>query len=649
MAEPKTLWEPSQETVDKANITAFARWLEGEGVGTRGYEELRTWSVEHIERFWESFSSFSGVRWTAPYSTPLERRAMPGAKWFPGGRLNYAEHVFARRDPGGIAMIATTESDPLRVVSWSELEKKTAAFAESLRGMGVGRGDRVAAYLPNVPEAVIALLACASIGAVWSSCAPDFGALSAVERFRQIEPKVLIGTYGYDYRGNWNPRADVVSHLRESVPSVEHTVMVGRELGATDRLDHWDDLTRSGPKLTFEQVEFDHPIWIVFSSGTTGPPKAMVHGHGGILLEHLKALSLHNDLKVGDRMFWYTSTGWMMWNYLVSSLLLGSTVVLYEGDPLYPSASALWDLADETGMTFLGASAAYLRALAKSGAEPVSTHSLKRLRGIGSTGSALTVDSFDWVYSHAKKDVWLASISGGTDLVTAFVGGCPTLPVREGRIQCRYLGADIAAYDEEGRPVVGRMGELVLRQPMPSMPLYLWGDAGGERYRESYFGVFDGVWRHGDWIQIDEDGSCVIFGRSDATIKRMGIRMGTSEIYRVVESIPWVEDSLVVDMEFLGGRSYMPLFLVPRGGEVVDEERESEVKRRIRTDISPRFVPDEIVVVQEVPRTLNGKKVEVPVRRILLGAEPSTVYNPGSLKNPGAMEFFVSFARKMRE
>jgi acetoacetyl-CoA synthetase len=410
----------------------------------------------------------------------------------------------------------------------------------------------------------------------------------------------------------------------------------------------WDELVRPKARLEFERVPFEHPLWILYSSGTTGLPKPLVHGHGGILLEHLKTLSLHNDLGPSDTMFWYTSTGWMMWNYLVGALMLGSRVVLYEGDPLHPGPGALWDLADEAGITFLGASAAFVGASMRSGAEPLSSNSLRELRGFGSTGSALSTDGFEWLYAHVKRDLWVASISGGSDLCTAFVGGCPTLPVRSGEIQCRNLGADVAAFDESGREVVGEMGELVIRQPMPSMPLFLWGDESGERYRESYFGVFPGVWRHGDWISVNADGSCVIYGRSDATLKRMGVRVGTSEVYRVVESIPSVADSLVVDMEFLGGRSYMPLFVVLRGDARLDERLRDEIARRIRAELSPRLVPDEVVAVPEIPRTLSGKKVEVPVKRILLGSDPSRVYNPGSLRNPSSMQFFLEFARRVR-
>jgi acetoacetyl-CoA synthetase len=647
---PKILWEPTAETIEKANITVYSRWLEGQvDIVPTTYPELWRWSVEELEDFWESVWRYFGLRSSTPHTTALESRTMPGARWFPGSSVNYAEHIFAGRDSGKTAIIWKTEQSEPASVTWQELQRKVGAFAESLTAMGIGKGDRVAAYLPNVPETVISFLACASIGAVWSSCAPDFGTQSAVDRFKQIGPKALIASYGYTYRGKWNSKKDVVERIREAIPTIERTIMVGEESEGLSRSLQWEDLSRGAPKATFERVPFDHPLWIVYSSGTTGLPKPIVHGHGGILLEHLKTLSFHNNLGPDDRMFWYTSTGWMMWNYLVSALLLDSTIILYEGDPFYPDGDTLWSLADATGMTFMGASAAYVNALIKSGVDPRSAHSLRQLKGFGSTGSALTGDAFEWVYAHVKDDVWLTSVSGGTDLCTAFLGGCPILPVRAGEIQCRNLGADVAAFDERGVSVTGEMGELVIRQPMPSMPLFLWGDASGERYRESYFGVFPGVWRHGDWIKINEDGSCVIYGRSDATIKRMGVRMGTSEVYRVVESIPRVSDSLVIDMEFLGGRPYMPLFVVLKGDVKLDDSLRTEINQRIRSELSPKMIPDDIFSVPEIPRTLNGKKLEVPVRRIFLGAEPAKVYNPGSMKNPESMAFFIEFARTVKK
>ncbi len=650
MTTAKVLWEPTSDGIDKANITRYSRWLEAElDIGPTPYPELWRWSVEELEEFWDSVWRYFKVKSAEPHSAVLERRVMPGASWFPGAKLNYAEHVLSGRDPGKTAILTKTEGDELGALSWDEVGKKTAAFAESLRGLGVRKGDRVAAYLPNVPETVMSMLACASIGAVWSSCAPDFGSVSAVDRFKQIAPKILIATEGYAYKGKRVSKTDAVAQIREAIPSIERVITVGGE-GSTRGALHWGDLSsgRAGA-LGFEPLGFGDPLYVVYSSGTTGLPKPIVHGHGGMLLEHLKTLSFHNDLGPEDRMFWYTTTGWMMWNYLVSALLLDSTIVLYEGDPFYPGPEALWSLAEESGMTFMGASAAYVGAMMKSGYEPGENHNLGKLRGFGSTGSALTPDAFEWVYSRVKSDVWLASISGGTDLCTAFVGGCPVLPVRAGEIQCRNLGADVAAFDEGGRSVIDEMGELVIRQPMPSMPVFFWGDETGARYRESYFGVYPGVWRHGDWIRINVDGSCVIYGRSDATIKRMGVRMGTSEMYRVVESIPQVSDSLVVDMEFLGGRSYMPLFLVLRGGAELDDGLRDEVRRKIRAELSPKLVPDDIFSVPDIPRTINGKKLEVPVRRIFLGVEPSKVYNPGSLKNPDSMDYFIEFSRKIKK
>lgn len=642
--EGKTLWTPSKEEIEGANITRYTRWLENRTARSfPSYASLWRWSTENIEEFWESIWEYFEVWSSAPYTSVLRERKMPGARWFEGARLNYAEHVFRNRYDDDVALIVAAEGEEDSAVTWGELKSETAALAAFLREEGVKPGDRVAGYLPNCPEAIVGFLASASIGAVWSCCSPDFGARAVLDRFRQVAPKVFIGVEGYSYGGEWFDRQGVVEEVRASIPSIDTTMVTDtREKEGVAGAEDWVELGERSEPLEFARVPFDHPLWILYTSGTTGLPKPIVHGHGGMVLEQLKALSLHNDVRRGDRMFWYTSTGWMMWNYIVGALMLGSTVILYDGDPLHPDPGALWDLAQRTKMTLFGAGASYFEAVAKSGFDPRG-HYLRSLRGIGSTGSPLTSASFEWLYSKVKDDLWVASISGGTDVCTAFVGGNPTLPVVSGKIQCRYLGAAVAAFDESGSPVLGRVGELVVTRPMPSMPLYFWEDEDGSRYEESYFSVFPGVWRHGDWVRIDEDGTCVIYGRSDATIKRRGIRAGTSEIYGVVESIPEVADSLVVDLEYPGGKSFMPLFVVLRQGSVLDEGMRETIRRRVETDLSPKLVPDDVIQIQEVPRTLSGKKVEVPVKRVLMGEEPEKALSASSLKNPEAMKFFVEY------
>ncbi len=648
MPAGKLLWEPDPSTVRRSNMNSYAKWLEKRGNRFEDYKEMWQWSVEDIEGFWASIWKYFDV--AGVDYVPLRERVMPGAKWFDGSELNYAEQVF-RRKRDGLALVGRGEKGPERRVTWGELERKSAALAAKLREMGVEAGDRVAGFLPNTTEAVVALLACASVGAVWSCCSPDFGAPAVVDRFSQIRPKVLFAVDGYSYAGKWYDRAEVTESIVKSLPSLEHVVSVpsgseGRGVGgAVD----WGDATAGRSRPDYAQVPFDHPLWILYSSGTTGLPKPIVHGHGGILLEHLKALSLHNDIKPDDRFFWFTTTGWMMWNYLVGGLLAGATIVLYNGSPGYPDMDALWDLVDKTGITFMGVSAAFISACMKAGVEPVSNHGLKQLRGIGSTGSPLSPAGFEWAYSKVKQDVWLASICGGTDVCTAFIGGSPTLPVYSGEIQCRCLGAKVEAFDEAGAPVVGQVGELVLTEPMPSMPLFLWGDEDGSRYRQSYFEVFPGVWRHGDWVEITKRGTCIIFGRSDATIKRQGVRIGTAEIYRAVETLPEVADSLAVDVELRAERQSLILFVVPAAGRKVDAGTVGRIREKIRQDLSPRYVPDEVVEVPAIPHTLNGKKLEVPVKKVFLGVEPGKAANRDSLANPEALEHFAALAKKLRE
>ena len=624
---PTLLWEPPPALVERAVMTRFMHER-----GLDDYHELWKWSVDDLEGFWGAVWEFFGV--DGGYDRVLGSREMPGAEWFPGAQVSYPEHLFRGKDPDALAIVHASELREQADVTWGELREQVARIAGGLRALGVGRGDRVAAYIPNIPEAVAAFLATASLGAVWSSCSPDFGARSVIDRFAQIEPKVLLAVDGYRYNGRDFDRTDTVRGIHEEV---------GGRLVRLGYLDGsgWEPGFEQPGELTFERVPFDHPLWVLYSSGTTGLPKAIVHGQGGILLEHLKKLHLHIDAQAGDRVFWFTTTGWMMWNFLVSGLLTDAAIVLYDGSPGHPDMGVLWDLAERAQVTCFGTSAAYIAACMKAGVEPGDGRDLSRLRAVGSTGSPLSPEGFRWVYDHVGSDTWLFSTSGGTDLCTAFVGGCPLLPVYEGELQARALGAAVDAWDPDGRPLVGEVGELVVTEPMPSMPLYLWNDPDGERYRESYFDTYPGVWRHGDWIEITERGTAIITGRSDATINRGGVRMGTAEIYSAVLNVDEVVDALVVDVE-----GFMPLFVVLRDGAGLDDELVKRIRTRVREDCSPRHVPDEVVAVEQVPRTLSGKVLELPVKRILMGTPPEQAASRDSLANPEALDFFVSWARR---
>jgi acetoacetyl-CoA synthetase len=656
-AQGTLLWEPSKELKENARISDYMEWMKAEkDLAFEDYNQLWEWSVTDLEGFWASVWEYCGIKASKPYEKVLVESAMPGAEWFPGAELNYAEHVFrhAADRLDETAILHQSEVRSLGEVSWDELQEKTAALAAGLREMGVGRGDRVAAYLPNIPEAVIALLACASIGAVWSSCSPDFGAGSVVDRFEQIEPKVLLAVDGYRYGGKDYDRMDVVAKLQDEIPTLQKTVVVpylsgDPDTSALENAVAWDDLLggHEGAELAFEQVPFDHPLWVLYSSGTTGLPKAIVHSQGGILIEHLKKAVLHINLGPDDRFFWFTTTGWMMWNMVVAGLLTGSTILLYDGNPGHPDMNVLWEFAQKTGMTCFGTSASYITACMKAGIEPGRDFDLSKLESIGSTGSPLPPEGFEWAYEHVKEDLWLFSTSGGTDLCSAFVGGVPLLPVRAGELQARSLGARVEAFDEEGYPQVGEVGELVITEPMPSMPIYFWNDPGGERYRESYFDVYPGVWRHGDWIKVKDNGACVIYGRSDSTINRGGIRMGTSEIYSAVDKVEEVADSLVVDVPRDGGSSFMPLFVVLQEGVELDDDLKGRIKSSIKVNASPRHVPNEIFAVSDVPKTLNGKKLEVPVKKILSGTPPEKAASKESLSNPESLDRFAELAGNM--
>ena len=648
------VWSPPAELAEGSRLTDFTRRLEAErGLGPfAGYEALWRWSIDDLDGFWRAVWDYFEVLADGEPEPVLASRAMPGASWFPDVSLNYAEHVFRDRDDGAPAIFHASESAALEAMTWGELRAQTAALAAWLRAQGVGRGDRVVGFMPNVPATVVAFLATASLGAVWSSCSPDFGAGSVVDRFAQIGPKVLVAVDGYRYGGRDFDRSETVRALHEAMPSLERTLFYSNLGGieAPVEATSWDEALAAGAgaPLRFERVAFDHSLWILYSSGTTGLPKAIVQGHGGILVEHLKVLGLHVDLGPGSRFLWFTTTGWMMWNFVVSGLLTGAAIVLFDGNPGHPDMGTLWQLIADAGVTTFGTSAAFLAACMKDGVEPAAGRDLGALGALGSTGSPLSPEGFDWVYEKLGADTWLFSTSGGTDVCTAFVGGVPTLPVYRGELQAPALGVALAAWDEEGSPVVGEVGELVVTEPMPSMPTRFWGDEDGARYRESYFEMFPGTWRHGDWVELTERGTAVIHGRSDSTINRGGIRMGSAEIYRAVLALEEVVDALVVDLPKPGTEGWIELFVVMRGGEELTPEMTAEIGRRVRAHCSPRHIPDEVRAIAGVPRTLTGKALEVPVKRILTGVDPAKVVSRDALANPAALDYFIDLAASER-
>jgi acetoacetyl-CoA synthetase len=638
------LWQPDEAFAERTRLRAYMRWLADErGVDVATYDDLWRWSVDDLEQFWSSIAEYFDVRFHAPPHAVLGRREMPGAEWFAGATLSYPEHVLRGRDDDAVAIRHASELRPLGELTWGELRALSARIQAGLRELGVGRGDRVAAYMPNIPETIAAFLAVAGLGAIWSSCSPDFGARSVVDRFAQIEPKVLLAVDGYRYGGRDYDRGAVVDEIHAAVG------------GTLVRLGYLDPsgfeegfLGSADAELELAAVPFDHPLWVLYSSGTTGLPKAIVHGHGGILLEQLKKLNLHLDAHDDDRVFWFTTTGWMMWNFLVGVLLTPASIVLYDGragGSSSPSLDRLWELAAEAGVTCFGTSAAFIAGCMKAGVRPAAGRDLSALRSVGATGSPLSPEGFRWVYDELGSDTWLFSTSGGTDVCTAFVGGVALEPVYEGELQARSLGCDVQAYDDAGRPLVDEVGELVITQPMPSMPLYFWNDPGGERLREAYFEMYPGVWRHGDWIEITSRGTAIIYGRSDSTINRGGVRMGTSEIYRAVLALDEIVDALVVDVPREGTESWMALFVVLGDGAELHDELRAAIARRVREDCSPRHVPDDVFAVAEVPRTLSGKVLEVPVKRILAGVAPERAASRDSLANPAALDWFVDFAR----
>ncbi|MCM3671208.1 acetoacetate--CoA ligase [Mesobacillus maritimus] len=643
--------------ISQSNVKKFTNWLkETRGLEIEEYNDLWKWSVNDLEGFWSAIWDYFEIKSYTDYQEVVSGGKMPQVQWFQGATLNYAEHVFRNEVEDKAAIISQSENRPKQELTWAELKKMTAAIAAYLKDAGIKPGDRVVAYAPNIPETVAAFLACASIGAVWSSCAPEFGIKSVIDRFKQIEPKVLFTVDGYQYSGKKYDRLESVKKIQQELPSLQETVIIPylEDEPVMDGLNNWmfwDEvqINYQDQPLTFEPVPFQHPLWILYSSGTTGKPKGIVQSQGGIVIEHLKSLTFGMDLKPDDKFFWYTTTGWMMWNLQVGGLLAGTTILLYDGNPGYPNHETLWKFAEDTQLTVFGTSASFIMASMKADVKPLEQFELSQLKAIGVTGSPLPESGFDWVYDQVKKDVWLYSTSGGTDVCSGFVGGSALLPVYRGEIQARSLGVAVQAYNDAGKAVYDEIGELVVTEPMPSMPIYFWNDETGERYRNSYFDVFPDVWRHGDFIKISPKGSSVIYGRSDATINRGGIRMGTSEIYSALEVIPTVVDSLIIDIPLNEENSFMPLFVVLKEGVELTDELKTSINQTIRQNCSPRHVPNKIYEVKELPKTLNGKKIEVPIKKILMGVPFEQAVNADSLLNPETLQYFVEFRENIED
>ena len=641
------LWSPSQARADSSTMAQFERFLvEKYGLSFVDYGAMWLWSISELEVFWKSISEYFNMRFFEPPKTVLSLKKMPGADWFPGSKVNFSDQILAHTDAlsGRAAFISCSETFGRKELSWQDLQDQTASVARAFRDMGVCKGDRVVAILPNTDVALVALLACASLGAIWSICSPDMGNFAIIDRFRQIKPKILIIQDGYVHAGKTIDRSEAIDTIRMALESVEYFIRVPVTGEGIQSDVNWHDLTVKNVKFDPTPVAFDHPLWIVYSSGTTGTPKPIVHGHGGVIIEGMKQ-SLHHDLTTSDKFSWLTSSGWIMWNAQWVALGQGATVVTFDGSPNFPDMNRIWQFVSDEKLTFFGAGAAFYEGCIKASVKPARSFDLSALRSLGSTGSPLSGEAYDWIYSKVKSDVWLAPISGGTDFCGAFVLGHPKMPVRKGEMQCRALGNAVHSFDEEGNELVGKVGELVCTEPLPSMPIYFWGDEGNERLMESYFDTYPGVWRHGDWIEITPMGGAVIYGRSDATINRKGLRLGSAEIYQAVESLEKIRDSLVVDCEFLGKISFMPLFIVPMLGIEVDKALRDEINEVISKTVSPRFLPSEIMEVSEIPRTLSGKKLEIPVKKLLLGYDPKTVVNRDSMANPHSFDEFISYAQ----
>jgi len=659
MQPGELLWTPVPERIRQANVTALADWLARErGRHFADYRALWRWSVEDLEGFWQALWDYFAIESSAPHTRVLERRAMPGAEWFPGARLNYAQHVLRGERAGGDVLLHLSETRPLTALKWETLGKQVRTLATELRALGVQPGDRVVAWMPNIPETMAAMLATTAVGAIWACCSPDFGERGTLDRLAQLEPKVLFSVDGYRYGGKAFDRRSQLRDIAASLSSLEHLIYLP-QLNPEDTTPplpsarHWRTLfERPAPAATdfeYAQVPFDHPLWTLFSSGTTGLPKPIVHGHGGILLENLKNATFHFDLHAGDRVFFYTTSGWMLWNFITSIPLTGALPVLYDGHPGYPTPDVLWKMADEAGVASFGASPAYVDQLKRSGIVPRERYRLEKLRTINLAGSPATPESMEWFYRNVKGDLWVANGSGGTDCCTGFVGGVPVLPVRAGEIQAPQLGVSAKAFNAHGESVVDEVGELVLTEPMPSMPLRFWNDPDNRRYLETYFQDFPGVWRHGDFFRIDPQGRSYVLGRSDATLNRYGIRIGTAEIYRTLTLLPEVQDALIVNLDLPEGGFFMPLFVKLAAGTELDAGLEAKIRDTLRREYTPRHVPDKIYQAPGIPYTLTGKKMEVPVRRILMGMPAEKAANRSGVADPSTLDYFITYAQRQQD
>jgi acetoacetyl-CoA synthetase len=633
MTDVAPQWEPTSQDIADARVTDFARFVHRRiGAPMPDYQSLWQWSVDDPAAFWGALWEYFELG--DPPNRVLDNPEMPGARWFPGVRLNYVDQIVRNARTDRPAILHVSEDRQVTELSWHELLRRTAAFAQTLRSHGVAAGDRVVGYLPNIPEAIIAFLATASIGAIWSACGQDYSAKAALDRLGQLEPVVLVTADGYRYGGKTHDKRDDVAALQAGLPTLRATVLAS-ELTAEADTNELDTVP----------VEFDHPLWILFSSGTTGLPKGILHGHGGVVLEHLKAVALQSDIGADDTFFWYTSPSWMMWNFQVAGLLVGATIVCYDGSPNYPNPDALWDIAAHVGATVLGTSPGYVLGCTKAGAVPRTEHDLSALRAVGITGSSLPPSSSLWLRDNVGERVQVASISGGTDVVSAFIGGVRTVPVWPGELSAPFLGVALDAWDESGKPVRGEVGELVITKPMPSMPVSFWNDPDGSRYRSAYFEMFPGVWRHGDWITITDHGSIVVHGRSDSTLNRHGIRMGSADIYQAVERLPEIAEALVIGAEQPDGGYWMPLFVVLADDAELTDELRDRIKRTIRDEVSPRHVPDEIIVAPGIPHTRTGKKLEVPIKKLFQGADPARVVEKSAVDDPALLDWYANLKR----